>query len=411
MTAAIPTRIASERDLPQGWRWRKLCEVARIVGGTTPASGIESYWNGDIIWVTPTDLGKMKGRHISDSERLISKAGYENCGTELVPPESVVLSSRAPIGHLGIAAVPLCTNQGCKSLVPTSELDSNFLYLALKRAVPILQALGSGATFKEVSKTQLENFEIPLPPLSEQKRIAAILYDQTAAIDRARDAAHARFDAARALPAAFLHEVFAGPTAQPWPLMNIGEMASLVTDGPHVTPSYQRDGIPFLTVRNIVNRRIDLTNVSYISPADHALFSRRAKAQQGDILYTKDGTLGVPCLVDTDEEFSFFVSVALIKLKRDRAYPPFVACALESPSAIAQVKHLGAGAGLKHMVIQSIRALRIPLPSLSEQKRIADLLVSKRTAADGVAALIHQELADIDALPFVFLRSAFRGEL
>jgi hypothetical protein len=143
-----------------------LGECCRVVNGTTPAAGDVSHWNGEFVWVTPTDLGKLEGIYIRGSARTISRNALDSHNLTLCPPGSVVLSSRAPIGHLGIAAIPLCTNQGCKTLVPLDGLHSDYLYYALVRAVPDLKALGSGATFAEVSKAQVEDFRIPLPPLA-----------------------------------------------------------------------------------------------------------------------------------------------------------------------------------------------------------------------------------------------------
>ena len=120
------------------------------------------------------------------------------------------MSTRAPIGHLGIASVPLCTNQGCKTFIPKSHVQTDFLYYALKKSVWQIQQLGSGATFTEVSKTQLENFKIPLPSLPEQQRIAAILNEQLAAVERARRVAEAELETIHALPAALLRRAFAG---------------------------------------------------------------------------------------------------------------------------------------------------------------------------------------------------------
>jgi len=167
--------VQGSRELPKGWRWVKLGDISKVVGGSTPDTGNSSNWGNDIIWVTPTDLGKLSGIFIVDTSRKITHLGLLNCGSELVPPGTVVMSSRAPIGHLAIAEQELCTNQGCKSFVPSSEVDSLFLYWSLKKAVPSIQALGSGATFAEVSKSTLHEFEIPLPPLPEQQRIATLL--------------------------------------------------------------------------------------------------------------------------------------------------------------------------------------------------------------------------------------------
>jgi type I restriction enzyme S subunit len=118
--------------------------------------------------------------YVISSSKLITEAGLQSCSTRMVPMGSVVLSSRAPIGHLGIAGAPLCTNQGCKSFIPSSSVDAAYLYYTLKLSVPLLQDLGSGATFKEVSKTDLSTFRILVPPIETQRRISTHL---TAALD------------------------------------------------------------------------------------------------------------------------------------------------------------------------------------------------------------------------------------
>jgi len=207
--SSVSSCLGGSKPLPPGWRWVRLGEVTKVYNGTTPTSEA-AYWNGGIVWVTPTDLGKLNGIHILSSARSVSPLAVASFNLSLVPPGTVVLSSRAPIGHLGIAGVELCTNQGCKSFVPSDGIDSVFLYFALKSSVADLQRLGSGATFAEVSKSQCENFEIPLPPLSEQRRIAAILKEQMAAVERARAAAEAELEAVEALPVALLRRAFSG---------------------------------------------------------------------------------------------------------------------------------------------------------------------------------------------------------
>lgn len=162
------------------WPLRSLGEVTTIVGGSTPSTGNPSFWNGQIVWITPADLGRLNDRYIHSSNKLITEAGLQSCSTQVVPVGSVVLSSRAPIGHLGIAGVPLCTNQGCKSFIPGSGVDSTYLYYSLKASVPLLQDLGSGATFKEVSKSDLSTFRVLVPSIQTQRRVSASL---TAALD------------------------------------------------------------------------------------------------------------------------------------------------------------------------------------------------------------------------------------
>lgn len=192
------------------WRTVALKDVCKIVGGGTPPSAVERYWGGDIVWVTPTDLGKIDSPRISTSIRKITREGFEACGAEMLPASAVVMSSRAPIGHLAIADTELCTNQGCKSFVCIDDLDPEFLYFALRFHMPAIQELGSGATFSEVSKSQLENFQLTIPALSDQKRIASILNKQMDAFFSLMKAAERQLQDLERLPGAFLRRAFAG---------------------------------------------------------------------------------------------------------------------------------------------------------------------------------------------------------
>ena len=196
--------------LPAGWKWAKLGDVCEIVSGSTPKTNVTAYWNGTITWITPTDMGKLTTKYIHSSQRAITQTGYASCSTKLIPAGAVIMSTRAPIGHLGIASVPLCTNQGCKTFVPGADVDTEFLYFSLLTYMEDIQALGSGSTFQEVSKTKLSKFEICLPPLTEQKRIAALLNEQMAYVETVRMSAREQLDAINALPAALLRRAFAG---------------------------------------------------------------------------------------------------------------------------------------------------------------------------------------------------------
>jgi type I restriction enzyme, S subunit len=164
---------------------QRLKDCCEVVGGATPKRNVPSYWGRDIPWVTPKDISGLRGPILEDAPEYISHEGYKSCSTRLLPLGSVLLTSRAPIGNVAITGRELCTNQGFKSLIPGKGVNSNYLYHCLKTFAPRLQSLGNGATFKEVNTKTVGNFEIPLPPLEEQKRIAAIL-DKADAIRKKR---------------------------------------------------------------------------------------------------------------------------------------------------------------------------------------------------------------------------------
>ena len=158
------------------WIKVKISDLGQVVGGATPSTKKEEYYNGDIAWVTPKDLSDFKGRYISSGERNITKAGMDSCSTQLLPKNTVLFSSRAPIGYVAISENDMCTNQGFKSVIPNENVDYLFLYYLLKYNKDRIESMGSGTTFKEVSGSTMRNIEVMIPETQNtQKKIAAIL--------------------------------------------------------------------------------------------------------------------------------------------------------------------------------------------------------------------------------------------
>lgn len=168
--------------IPEHWEVKQARHVFRIFSGSTPKSGEELFWDGDITWFTPEDLGNNQQKNISESRRKITEDGYKSCGTSLAKANSVVLSTRAPIGHIALSTVPACCNQGCRILEQEKGIPE-FWYYTLLSAKPILQSLGQGSTFMELPRQSLASFKLPCPPHEEQQVIASFLDRKTAQID------------------------------------------------------------------------------------------------------------------------------------------------------------------------------------------------------------------------------------
>ena len=158
------------------WIECTLDNLGEIVGGATPSTKKEENYGGDIAWITPKDLSMHSGRFISHGERNITSIGLNSCSTQILPAHSILFSSRAPIGYVAIAANPVCTNQGFKSIIPNDKTDYMFLYYLLKFNKDAIEAMGSGTTFKEVSGKTMRSIQVRIPSdISEQKRIASLL--------------------------------------------------------------------------------------------------------------------------------------------------------------------------------------------------------------------------------------------
>ena len=152
-----------KREIPEGWEVVYLADFADIKNGATPSTTNPLNYGGDIVWITPKDLSDQKSKFVYRGERNISQLGYDSCSTNLLPVNSVLLSSRAPIGLVSIAMTELCTNQGFKNLVPHDDKDSLYLYYYIKHHVKQIEQLGTGTTFKEVSREELCKFPILTP--------------------------------------------------------------------------------------------------------------------------------------------------------------------------------------------------------------------------------------------------------
>lgn len=159
-----------------GWKKAKLGDLGEIVGGGTPSTKNNSYYNGDISWITPKDLSTRTERYIFRGERMITKSGLASSSAKLMPINTILFSSRAPIGYIAIAGKEVCTNQGFKNIVPKEGVsDSMFLYYLLKYKKQDIESVASGTTFMEVSGSAMKNFSVTIPLIDEQKAIAAIL--------------------------------------------------------------------------------------------------------------------------------------------------------------------------------------------------------------------------------------------
>ena len=152
---------------------KKIKDICTVVSGSTPKTNVDEYWDGDIKWITPAELNE-DSFYLYDSVRHITELGKAKTGLSYLPQGTVILSSRAPIGKVAITGCEMCCNQGFKNLICSDAIFNEYLYYFLKSKTDFLNSLGRGATFKELSKSIVENIEIEVPSLDEQKNIAQI---------------------------------------------------------------------------------------------------------------------------------------------------------------------------------------------------------------------------------------------
>ena len=158
-------------DLPESWMFARLKHIGEVIGGGTPKTNIDEYWDGNIPWLTPADLSRYEDVYILTGARTITELGLKSSSAQMLPKNSILYSSRAPIGYIAIAANQISTNQGFKSVVPYNFAMSPYLYYCLKARTSDIVQRATGTTFKEISGSEMAETIIPLPPINEQQRI------------------------------------------------------------------------------------------------------------------------------------------------------------------------------------------------------------------------------------------------
>ena len=195
------------------WDRIALAEAADIRNGGTPRTGVPAYWGGRIPWCVPTDITATQGKYLVTTTRNITSEGLASCGASLLPVGSLLLCSRATIGEIKIASMPVATNQGFKSMVCAESVDSEFLYYRLVTLKERMIDLATGSTFLEISKRNLAHIRIDLPPLPEQRAIATALSDMDAEIA----ALERRLDKTRAIKQGMMQQLLTGSIRLPIP--------------------------------------------------------------------------------------------------------------------------------------------------------------------------------------------------
>ena len=171
--------------IPDDWKVERLSDVGEVTGGNTPRRSTDEYWGGDIPWLTPSQLTGKLINEISETDEYITEKGFENSSVKLLPPGTVIMSSRATIGETVINKVPMTTNQGFANIICDENKVFNYYLLYLLRYItPRLKALAGGSTFLEISRTNVRSVNIPVPPLPEQKKISSILSSVDESIEK-----------------------------------------------------------------------------------------------------------------------------------------------------------------------------------------------------------------------------------
>ena len=352
----------------------KLGDICEIVSGSTPKTGIEEFWDGNIKWITPAEINEDT-YIINDSIRKITELAVKKTGLSPFPEGTVILSSRAPIGKVAIAGCEMYCNQGFKNLICSDVIFNKYLYWFLKGKTEYLNSLGRGATFKELSKTIVSEIQIDVPDIDEQIKIVEIIEKINEIIIVRK---HELEELDKLIKARFV-ELFGTlhDNKNGFAVVTIEEVCSLIKDLTHQTPKYTEDkeeGYKFLSSKDVMSQKIDWTDIKYIPAELHKKLYASIKPQRNDILMSKNGVnYGVAAVNDTDEVFDIYVSLALLRPKQ-MIDPVFFRCVINNPETKRQFDSSIKGIGVPNLHLGEIKKTKIILPPMALQKEFVSFV-------------------------------------
>jgi type I restriction enzyme S subunit len=390
-----------------GWTSKPIGDVFKVVNGGTPKTGVASNWDGPHAWITPAEMGNLDTSFLSESRRTLSDEGLRT-GAELVPAGSIILSSRAPIGHLVINQIPMAFNQGCKGLIPSPAIVSKFAYYFLLTNVPLLESLGTGATFKELSGGKLKEVPFHFPELQEQRRIVILLDEAFADIATAKANAEKNLQNARELFESHLDTSF-GQRNESWTEKALQDIGSTQTGSTPKTSDQANYGnvLPFIKPGDFApDGTLNYKNDGL--SAQGAASARKVSANSV-LMVCIGATIGKCGYADreiaTNQQINAFTPVAGVNKK-------FIYYQMLTKRFQDRVIHGSGQATLPIINKSKWSALTVFLPAtLEEQEAIAEKLDAIREETQRLEVIYLQKLTALDDLKKSLLHQAFSGQL
>lgn len=350
-------------------------------------------------------------RYFIDEDKFLEMSRFE------LLPGDLIMSCSGTMGKIAIAppSIPRgIINQALLKLSPSEVLDAKFLKLWMESRdfQKQIESLSQGVAIKNMASVKiLKEIKVPTPSIAEQKRIVAILDQAFADIDKARALTEQNLKNARELFESYLQQVFS-QRGEGWKEEKMSEVCEgKITDGTHQTPKYFEEGYIFLSSKNVTSGVIDWENIKYIDEAQHVEMQKRLSPRLNDILLAKNGTTGVAAIVDKEEIFDIYVSLALLR-PSEKIEPRYLLHYVNSSVAKAQFNMRLKGIGVPNLHLKEIRDVLVSYPvSREEQKRILkqiDDLLKYRNTLEGI---YQAKLMAIDELKKSILQKAFSGEL
>lgn len=392
--------------IPNDWEVKTLGDIAFVLGGGTPSTNINSYWNGDINWFTPTEIGSKKYSH--ESIRKLTKLGFENSSAKILPVGTILLTSRAGIGDISMLMNEGCTNQGFQSLVPKKDVYNEFLYYLVATLKSTLIQNASGSTFLEISPNKVKSIEIALPSLVEQTSIATALSDADGLITGLEKLITKKRNIKQGAMQQLLQP------KEGWEVKKIIELSEnkkeLFDDGDWVESEHIiNEGVRLIQTGNIgIGKYLEKGSKKYIS--ENSFLELKCKPLiKGDILICRlADPAGRACIFPdiNEQKVITSVDVTIFRPKNELVNRNFLLYTFSTSKWFQQIIEKVGGTTHKRISRSSLGNIKISLPALEEQIRIASIL----TDMDAELLALEQKLEKYKKVKLGMMQELLTGK-
>jgi len=402
-------------EIPTDWLKTKLkFTLEEIVTGGTPDTSNDVYWSDEesgINWISISDI-TSNGRLILKTKKFISKEGLESKKIEILPMGSLIYSIYGSIGKVSRLGIPSTIHQGILGLKTNSKLNSIFLEYYLIYFKEYVSLFSSSNTQENLNQEKVSNFQIPFPSPQEQTQIVSFLDTKTQKIDELIEKTEQKIKLLKEKRTSLINHCvtkglnpnvemkdsgveWIGEIPSGWNLVSLKHLVSTkITDGPHETPEFVDEGIPFLSVESVQDNKLNFNRKrGFITEETHKEYSKKCKPQRDDVFLVKSGsTTGKSTIVETDEEFNIWSPLCLIRSDKSKVTPRFTFTSLQS-FYFRRFVELGWSFGTQPNIgMGVIENIRIIVPPLSEQTQIVKYLDEQTQKIDSTVEKESQRI-------------------
>lgn len=363
-------------EVPEGWELKKITDISEIISGSTPSTSVQKYWDGSIVWITPDDLSINDSIYLKTSSRKITENGLKNSSARIIPYDSIVMSSRAPIGYLAIMKVDFATNQGCKSFKLKND-NPEFVYYLLSFNMPRIKQQGEGTTFSEISKSQLGKVKLSLPKSQkEQQKIASILLT----IDKAIEKTKALIEKNKKIKLGLMRDLIEnvceenGKLPEKWKIKAVSSICYKPEYGYTESAQEKSIGPKFLRITDIQDGEVKWDEVPYCKCPSSTL--NKYKLAPDDILFARTGaTTGKSFIIEKCPEAVYASYLIRIKTKEE-VIPRYLYYFFNSSLYWNQVNRYIGGSAQGGINASLLSKIKVQFPTKEEQEKIVQRIDS-----------------------------------